>query len=233
MKRPVLPMLLAVVYAALALQHLSAQSSETRYPRMAPVAQYMMERGAEIELARSAAPGSIAQDAEIRVLGQRGYEIAAKGGNGFVCMVQRSWTTGPDDPEFWNPKLRAPICFNPPATRSYLPVVLRKTQLILARGHSKTQMFDAINAEFQKNELPPLEPGAMCYMMSKQGHLNDHDGHWRPHLMIFLKPSDAAMWGAGLPGSPILRFTEVPDRISVLMIPVDKWSDGTVATPME
>jgi len=81
---------------------------------MAPLDQYVMERNAEMTLARSAAPESISRDAEVMVLGRHGYETAAKGKSGFVCMVQRSWTAGIDDPDFWNPKLRAAICFNPP-----------------------------------------------------------------------------------------------------------------------
>jgi len=68
-------------------------------------------------MARSAAPDSISGDAEVMVLGRHGYETAVKGKNGFVCMVWRSWAAGIDDPDFWNPKLRAPVCFNPPAAR--------------------------------------------------------------------------------------------------------------------
>ena len=60
----------------------------------------MMERDAEIALARSAAPESISQDAEVMVLGQHGYETAVKGKNGFLCMVERGWTAGTDDPDF-------------------------------------------------------------------------------------------------------------------------------------
>jgi hypothetical protein len=45
-------------------------------------------------------------------------------------------SAGADDPEFWNPKLRAPICLNPPAARTYLPITAKKTELILA-GRSK------------------------------------------------------------------------------------------------
>src|SRR5579863_312804 len=108
-----------------------AQDAKTPYPNMAPLEQYLMERTAEIALARSAAPESISREADIMVLGKRGYETAAKGNNGFVCMVLRSWTAGTDDPDFWNPKLRAPICFNPPAVRSYLPIILKKTDLVL------------------------------------------------------------------------------------------------------
>src|ERR1700684_696355 len=99
-----------------------SQTTATPYPKMAPVDQYMMERNAEIALARSAAPESISRDADVFVLGPRGYELAAKGKNGFVCAVERGWSAGADDPDFWNPKLRGPICFNAAAARSYLPI---------------------------------------------------------------------------------------------------------------
>jgi hypothetical protein len=141
-------------------------------------------------------------------------------------MVQRSWTAGIDDPDFWNPKLRAPICFNPPAARSYLPLTIRKTELVLA-GQSKAQMFDSIKAALDKKELPTPESGAMCYMMSKQGYLSDRDGHWHPHLMFFVAQTDPLTWGANLPGSPILASEDTPDRLTVFLIPVAQWSDGT------
>ncbi|MGD0131089.1 MAG: hypothetical protein ABSE57_03540, partial [Bryobacteraceae bacterium] len=118
-----------------------AQDTKTPYPSMAPLGQYLMARDAEIALARSAAPASITQDAEVMVLGRHAYETAVKGKNGFVCMVQRSWTAGNDDPDFWNPKIRSPICFNPAAARSYLPLTIKKTELVLA-GRSKAQMFE-------------------------------------------------------------------------------------------
>ncbi len=205
-----------------------AQEAKTPYPSMAPLDRYLMERNAEVALARSAAPESISQDAEVMVLGRHGYETAVKGKNGFVCMVERSWTAGIDDPDFWNPKLRAPICFNPPAARSYLPLTIKKTELVLA-AQSKAQMFEDIKAAFDKKELPTLESGAMCYMMSKQGYLSDRDGHWRPHLMFFAPLTDPAAWGAGLPGSPVLGFKDTPNRLTVFLIPVAKWSDATAA----
>jgi hypothetical protein len=133
---------------------------------MAPMEQYLMaNREAEMALARSAAPESISRDAEILVLGRHGYETTEKGKNGFVCMVERSWTAGIDDPDFWNPKIRAAICFNPPAARTYLPITIKKTELVLA-GRSKTQMFEGIKIAFDKKDLPALEVGAMCYMLS-------------------------------------------------------------------
>src|SRR5712692_8954582 len=112
----------AVVVVLGAWWSAQAQDAKTPYPNMAPLDQYLMERNAEIALARSAAPESISQDAEVMVLGRHGYETAAKGKNGFVCVVERSWMSEFDSPEFWNPKLRAPLRFNPPATRTVLPL---------------------------------------------------------------------------------------------------------------
>lgn len=205
-----------------------AQSAKTSYPNMAPVAQYMIaSRDAEIALARSAAPESISGDAEVLVLGAHAYETAVKGKNGFVCMVLRSWTAGIDDPDFWNPKVRAPICFNAPAARTYVPFVIKKTEWILA-GKSKAEMFESVKAGLDKGELPTQEIGAMCYMLSNDGYLGDPVQHWHPHVMFFLPQMKAEAWGAGLKGSPILAGLDPEDRLTVFLIPVGKWSDGTV-----
>jgi hypothetical protein len=205
-----------------------AQNAKEPYPSMAPLDQYLMERKAEIALARSAAPDSITQDAEVMVLGRNGYETAVKGKNGFVCLVWRSWTAGTDDPEFWNPKLRAPICFNTLAARSEVPQTIKKTKVILAT-RSKDQMAEAIKAAFERKELPTPETGAMCYMMSKQQYLSDRGGNWHPHLMFFLPLTDPASWGAGMPGSPVMGVKDTPDQLTLFLIPVGHWSDGTAA----
>jgi hypothetical protein len=207
-----------------------AEDAKTSYPKMAPVEQYMMERSAEIAMAQSAAPPSISKDAEVMVMGPHGYEVAVKGTNGFVCMVERGWTAGVDDPVFWNPKIRGPICFNPPGARFNVPITVKKTELVLA-GRSKEQMAEAIKAAFDKKELPTMGPGAMCYMLSKQGSLNDQGGNWHPHLMFFVPDTDPEAWGAGLAGSPVVvGVKDTLDRFTLFMIPVSKWSDGTDAS---
>ena len=214
----------AVMFAA--AWHATAQDAKAKYPSMAPLDQYLMERNAEIALARSAAPESISKDAEVLVLGPKGYETAVKGQNGFVCLVHRSWTDKMDDPEFWNPTRRGPMCLNAAAARSYLPNTIMRTNLVLA-GRSKSEMFEAIKAAFDKKELPTVESGAMVYMMSRQGHLNDRVGHWHPHLMFLLPSTEAEAWGADLPDSPILADDDMADHMTVFMVPVAKWADGT------
>jgi hypothetical protein len=207
-----------------------AQDAKTPYPAMAPLDQYLIaDPNAEIALARSAAPESISHDAEVMVLGRHGYEIAVKGTNGFVCLVERGWTAPIDDPNFWNPKLRGPLCLNAAAARTYLPFTIKKTEWVLA-GQSKTQMFDNIKAALDKKELPMQEPGAMCYMLSKDQYLGDSGRHWHPHLMFFVPRTDAASWGADVPGSPILSGDDPQDSLMIFMVPVGKWSDGTADT---
>jgi hypothetical protein len=214
-----------------AARRAQAQAPQTRvqYPQMAPLDQYLIANpDDEIALAKTAAPSPISSAAGIVILDRKGYHTAVKGENGFVCIVQRSWTAGFDDPEFWNPKIRSPICFNPAGVRTYLPIVFMKTDLALA-GQSKEQIRDAINTAFDNKKLPALEPGAMCYMMSKEGHLSDRDGHWYPHLMFFVPIEDPSAWGANLDGSPVLGAEDKEDRLIIFLIPVGRWSDGTSA----
>jgi hypothetical protein len=195
---------------------------------MAPLEQYLFsDRNAEVASAKSAAPKSISDNAEIMVLEKQGWVTAVKGTNGFVCMVERSWSAPSDDPDFWNPKLRAPICYNAPGARTVLPLVIAKTKLVLARK-SKAQIFEAIGAALDKKELPALESGALGYMMSKDGMVSAQFGHWHPHLMFFVPLADAKAAGANLPSSPIVAMTDPEDhRTAILLVPVPRWSDGT------
>ena len=216
-----------------------AQDRQMLYPSMAQVEQYLMtDRSAEIALARSAAPEAISRDATILVLGRHGYETAVEGKNGFVCAVERGWMgpfSGEDAANFWNPKLRGPLCFNPPGARSVLPLTYKRTEMILA-GKSKAQVIDALKAAYEKKELPPPELGAMSYMMSKDQYLTDAGDHrWMAHLMFYTPLMDGAAWGADLPKSPVMlnpQFRGAPEPIDVFMVPVGRWSDGSAAPVM-
>src|ERR1700757_47617 len=211
-----------------------AADSKTPYSSMATLTEYLMpDRNAEIALARSAAPDSISHDAKVLILGPHGYETAVEGKNGFVCVVERGWM-GPFDGElavnFWNPKIRGPVCFNPPAARSILPMTYKRTEMVLA-GQSKAQIIDGIKT-FIKEELPPLEPGAMSFMMSKEQYLTDEgeNHNWMAHLMFYTPLMDGAVWGADLSNSPVMlnpQFNGAPEPIDVFMVPAGWWSDGT------
>jgi hypothetical protein len=206
-----------------------AQADNPAYPAMVALDQYLMpDENSEIALARSAAPRSISDGAEVMVLGPKGYTTAVQGTNGFLCIVERSWGATTDDSGFWNPKVRGPICFNPAAASTFLPVYLMKTKLVLA-GKSKAEIVDAVSSALDKKELPALEPGAMCYMLSKQQYLGDQGKAWHPHLMFFVSGNAAKSWGADLPGSPIISANDPEERATIFMVWVAKWSDGSPA----
>ena len=212
----------------------AAAARAADYAAMAPFDQYMMDRSAEVALAKSAAPPAIADKASILVLTAHGYATAVKGSNGFVCMVDRSWMSQYDFPQFWNPHMRGPQCYNPPAVRSILPYTIRRTALVLA-GRSKPEIAAAIKQGIEKHSLPQLDAGAMSYMMSKQGYLNDQAHNWVPHLMFYFPRAEGTSWGADLPGAPPMlnpQFQESPEALSVIMVPVTHWSDGTPAPSM-
>ncbi len=204
-----------------------AQAAKASYPVMAPLDQYLIpDEKAEIALARSSAPASISDAAEVMVLRRDGYATGVRGSNGFVCIVERSWGKPTDDPEFWNSKVRAPHCFNSAAARTFLPIFLKKTKLVLA-GKSKAQILEATTSALDKKELPALAPGAMCYMMAKQQYLSDEDMSWHPHLMFFVSGDAAKSWGANLPGSPIIAANDPQERVTIFMVLTGTWSDGT------
>jgi hypothetical protein len=206
-----------------------AQAGKAAYPAMAPLDQYLIsDEKSEIALARSAAPGSISDGAEVMVLGREGYKTAVKGTNGFLCIVERSWGQSTDQTEFWNPKMRAPHCFNAQATRSFAPIYLMKTRLVLA-GKSKPEIAHAITTALDKKELPALEPGAMAYMMSKQQYLNDRDKSWHSHAMFFSPGNMTKSWAADDPTSPVMVANDPEERVTILFVLADKWSDGTAA----
>ncbi len=209
-----------------------AAAAQGIYPVMAPLDQYRSPD--EAALARSAAPPSISKDAEVLVLGPHGYETAAKGTNGFTCIVERSWANDFGSSDFWNPKVRGPICFNPASTRSVLPTYLKRTAWVLA-GASKTQLLDRTKAAIAKHEIGPPDPGSMCYMLSKGGYLGDDaGGHWHPHLMFFTPRMPGSALGANLPGAPVMGGDDGGvDPATIFYVVVSAWSDGTMAEPMK
>src|SRR3984885_5003193 len=222
MPKKLISLVASVCFVGVALpgatRQVRAQAPSVPYPAAAPLNQYLIpEKASEIELARSAAPPAISDGAEVLVLTQDGYVTVVKGGNGFVCLVERAWAKSTDDAEFWNPKVRAPHCLNAPAAKTYLPIVLMKTKLVLA-GKSKREITQALKSARERKELPALEPNAMCYMMSKQQYLSDDDKHWHPHMMWYVPGDSAKTWEANLPSVPALAGYVPQDRMTVFML---------------
>jgi hypothetical protein len=210
------------------------------HPRMAPVASYLMDRTAEINLAKSAAPESISKDATVLVLTRTGYETAVKGSNGFVCYVARGFGGAPDWPERWDPTIRAAACDNPQAAPTMTALLKLRTALTLA-GKNDAEVIDRIKAALRSKEIPPLPAGAMCYMMSKDAVLSAQGERNMAHIMYYVPVKDGTSWGANEKGSPLMGgnyWYLMPGHeadaaalppISVFLQATSAYSDGTPA----
>ena len=203
-------------------QQAGPQDPAGPYPNMAPIAAYRMDRDAEIALARTAAPASITRDAGIWVLGATNFEVALPGTNGYLCVVGRAFAGPLNNPEFWSPKNRSPICLNPPAARTLWPYALKQTGLALA-GATRTQIREAIKAAVARKELGPPETGSMAYMMSREAYLTDQGSHNLAHVMFEL-PRDGVF-----PDSSAYFVSWDPAPVIEFNVPVGEWSDGTDA----
>lgn len=197
-----------------------AQDPPSPYPNMAPIAQYGMDRDAEIAMARTAAPVTITRDAEIWVLGRTNFEVAVRGTNGYLCVVGRAFAGPLNNPEFWNPKNRSPICLNPPAVRSLWPYAIKQTGLALA-GATRAQITEAIRTAVARKELGPPETGSMAFMMSRDAYLTDQGSHNLAHIMFEL-PRDGVF-----PDSSEYFVSWDPAPVIEFNVPVGRWSDGT------
>lgn len=189
---------------------------------------FMASKTGEMTLARSAAPASISARAAVLVLATHGYVEAANGSNGFVCIVERSWANpvSAKRATFWNPKFRAPICFNAAAARSVLPRYLMRTRWVLA-GASRSEIRRRTEASSTAGRHEAPDAGAMSYMMSRRGYGIGGPGPWRPHLMFYFPRAQAPVWGANSRGAPVFSGTSGDTTVFFVLVP--SWSDGTPA----
>lgn len=202
--------------------------------RMAPLAGYLMpDRAEEIALARSAAPAQVADGARVLVLGPSGHETAVEGSNGFTCVVMRGWGSpsfvgGKRYPDFWNVRVRAPICFNPAGVETALPVYLAKTELALA-GKTFDELLAEVSRRYGDGVLQVPAPGTMAYMMSPRQYLGDAAGHFKPHLMLYVPYAKAGEWSGDRPVGDAFVGADEGSPQAIVIVPLPRWSDGTPA----
>jgi hypothetical protein len=215
-------------FAAFAVAFLGAAPlAAQKAPDLAP---YLMpDRNAEIALARTAAARAVSDSATVMVLTRTGFVEAAHGTNGFTCLVLRSFDGIIGDPDFWNPRVRAPHCFNPPAVRTVLPASLKRGEWIMA-GVSPAEIVTRTDRAYASHEIPAPAPGAMIYMQSPAQYLQDGMPHnWKPHLMfVYDRSMPAATWGAGSSTSTVIDGVgdDPHAHVRLILVPVPQWSDG-------
>jgi len=204
---------------------LPAQSppASRHYP---PLREYLMPREAEVALARSAAPANITDKATIKVLTESGYQVAKQGDNGFVCVVMRGWsaptfTPAPFRDLVYEARVRAPICFNPVAARTVLPLQELRSKLGM-QGKGPEQIAEGVQAAYVKGELPEMEGVAFAYMWSADQYLAPQIGAWHPHVMVYTPYYVNAMLGSNEFASELPFVSDdAGTPFAVTVIPVD------------
>src|SRR5713226_2241242 len=216
------------IMAGLVLLFVSMQAASVlgQSPKYPPVSEYMMTPEAEVALARSAAPANISDRATIKVFTAAGYQVARDGDNGFVCMVMR----GPSAPTYtpaqirdlvYDAKTRAPICFNPEASRTVVPYYELRNKLAM-EGRTPDQITEGIQAAYAKGVLPKRDGVSFAYMWSADQNLGSF-GHWHPHMMVFCPYYENSMLGDNPLGTPQLPIVsdDAGTPFAVVLIPVD------------
>jgi hypothetical protein len=187
----------------------------------APYSEYEMPQQTEVSLARSAAPSSISEHATIEVLTPKGYEVAVKGTNGFICMVLRSWSAAPDPNDSRYAPIRGPVCFDPIAARTVVPAEELKAKLGLA-DKSPEEIEHEVARQYGLGKLPKMEGAAFAYMWSASQNLGRGAGAWHPHMMIYV-PYYKNQWLGNNPvgnhSAPFVVGDGTP--YCIVMIPVD------------
>jgi hypothetical protein len=198
-------------------------AAQRTYP---PVDAYLMPRDAEIRLARSAAPPSLADRATVKVLTKTGFVVAEEGTNGAVCLVMRgfsgpTYTPAPLRDLVYDPTIRAPICFTPPAAKTVLPYYELRTTLGLA-GKTPDRIASAVQAAYDSGTLPRRTETTFAYMFSAHQHLGDEAKAWHPHMMVFTPKADNAMLGGNPFGGVLPVVTDDGGTpFAVIVIAVD------------
>jgi hypothetical protein len=205
---------------------LPAQSAPPAPHQYPPLREYLMPREAEIAFARSAAPPTITDRATIKVLTGSGYQVAKQGDNGFVCVVMRGWaaptfTPAPFRDLVYDARVRAPICFNPVAARTVLPLQELRARLAM-EGKAPDQIAAGVQAAYAKGELPRMEAVAFAYMWSADQYLAPGIGAFHPHIMVYTpyyvnSQLGGNEFGSGLP----FVSDDAGTPFAVTVIPVD------------
>jgi hypothetical protein len=193
--------LFAIFFAGVGV--ISAQAQRSKYSALS---EYMMETGAEVALAKSAAPENISGHATIKVLTASGYSVAAQGDNGFVCMVLRSWgaptfTPAANRELIYYAGMRAPICFDPVASRTVLPYQELRTKLGM-EGRDPDAIAERVSTAYALGELPKMEGVSFAYMWSADSNLGPGVGAWHPHMMVYAPYYKNSMLGDNQCGGP-------------------------------
>ena len=202
----------------------AAAAPAHHYP---PLSQYMMPAKEELALAKTAAPESVTEHATFEVLTAAGYHVVRGGDNGFVCLVLRGWAAPTYTPKpfrdlVYDPRVRAPICYNAEASRTVLKYQLIRASLAMS-GKNPDEIAQGVEAAYADGRIPKMERVSFAYMFSGDMFLGPGAGHFHPHMMVFAPNATAATLGSPpFGGMAPFQSDDGGTPFAVVVIPVDE-----------
>ena len=186
------------------VSHTAAQSRHGARP--------VMDRAAEVALAKSAAPAAVSANARVWVWNGTKYTVADSGSSKVNCYLARHWVPSVE-----------PHCMDEEGSATVLPILMRKIELY-AQGKTDAQVDREITEGITAGRFKLPKRPALTYMMSAAQNLVGGDGKavgaWQPHLMIYYPNWTGEQ--AGLPGFVAdVGFVENPGLpLAALVVPL-------------
>lgn len=153
--------------------------------RLSPAVRLPAEQ--EIALAKSAGPESVADAADIWILGDRGYERVRTGTNGYGCIVQRAISG----------QSLIPRCDDSSGVASLFPVYQTIESMRLA-GRTFGETRAAIADGFRTGKFRAPRHGGFSYMYSVDGYFAAPNGEripFTPHVMVYWPDCSPSLLG--------------------------------------
>lgn len=131
----------------------------------------------EVELALSAAPHYLRDEATVYALTQEGLARARSGSNPFTCVVNRD-----------HPKVLKPTCYDAEGAQTILPKVRWFAERLLA-GQPLDEIQDSVREGFDEGRFRSPNRAGVAYMLSRYNRPYNSTtrslGWFPPHVMFY------------------------------------------------
>jgi len=185
-------------------------------PKPAP----LLPEAREVAMARSAAPPSVAADANVFVLRRGGFVRVVSGSSGVACFVARD-----------NPESLYPICYNAEGARTILRIEMRKQEL-REQGWAEARVEAEVERAIAAGELATPREQALAWMLSPdqviyQGADGPRIGQWYPHMMIYMPGATQHSLGLVEERGADVFLVDAGKPTAHLIVKTRAWSDGS------
>lgn len=167
--------------------------------------------GLETDLALSALPPHLRDEAGVFLLGKDGLERSRESANGFECLVRTHGAV----PGAFSDSL-APVCYDRNGAETLLPAVIDEVAM-LQRGMAPADVRSRIDARWEAGAYTLPKPG-VAYMLSPVFCINGACDLYVPHVMFYAPNAHDEDVGSDGDRLSYVPFIQSPGRPSAVMV---------------